>query len=116
MGGCPSSPRLTFLPRLETLITSATYTNPPMETVLAGWPADVDVTGALADWLIYRDVGEPLVPTGLTVVAGELQLTHETIVAPDFPTFLELVNPASIAADVDSLFLATGGKFPIVLA
>lgn len=86
-----------------------------METVTAGWPADVDATGALTDWLIYRDVGDPLVPTALAIVAGKLELTHETIIAPDFPTFLELVNPASVAADVAGLFLVTGGKFPIEL-
>lgn len=87
-----------------------------METVLAGWPADVGATGVLADWLIHRDTGDPLVPEGLAIVAGQLELDHETIVAPNFPTFLELVNPASVAADVAGLFLATGGKFPIVLA
>lgn len=82
-------------------------------STLGLWPAVAVQTGLSTDWLIYQDVGPPLVPTSLELFLDGVQINHDPIVPPNFPTFLELVNPNSTAADELGRFLVTAGKFPV---
>lgn len=102
-----------FVTRHETLIIDAGWTPPTTGLVIGDWPADVAVTGLPHDWRVYSDLGIELTPSSLLLFESYLAFFIPPVPLPDHPAFLELVNPASDAADADGLHLVTGGKFPI---
>lgn len=95
------------------MIIDAGWTPPTTGVTIGDWPADVAVTGVFADWRIYSVAGLERTPTNLVVIDGFLVFFYPPYVLPDRPAALELVNPLSLAADVDGLPLVTGGRFPV---